>query len=320
MMAAASGVLQADPLLRAVRVWAPPVIDAVLFAAWRHGPGARRDGVGWMVVMNVVQPRLMAGTVGFTARGARFRDRGGKLAGIAGAIFGIPVAAVIVELLLLLPQPGDGGPAFVAVRAARRSPGARDTSRASPVPPTLTDSLTEITRAPTWRSWPTTASRTTTGRRLPGRARDPRRREASQGATCRGRRRGPVNVAWSRPVPVADHAVPAGLTLIVWPARSSCSGMPAGRRRTLTDLLPVAGHAARLLPRRRSLPRGSAGRPSGRPVVRVMIMRRTVAPRERTRLRPLSGRTARPVPRHLAGDRVEDTVVVVAAACRRSRR
>jgi phosphate/sulfate permease len=51
---------------------------------------------GWFVVMNVIQPRLMASAVGIhpiVVFGSVIV--GVKMAGIVGAIFGIPIAAVI---------------------------------------------------------------------------------------------------------------------------------------------------------------------------------------------------------------------------------
>ena len=52
--------------------------------------------IGWFVVMNVLQPRIMQGAVGIhpiVVLGSVLI--GSRLAGIAGAIFGIPVAAVV---------------------------------------------------------------------------------------------------------------------------------------------------------------------------------------------------------------------------------
>jgi hypothetical protein len=51
---------------------------------------------GWFIVMNVIQPRLMASAVGIHPI-VVFASVivGLKMAGIVGAIFGIPIAAVI---------------------------------------------------------------------------------------------------------------------------------------------------------------------------------------------------------------------------------
>jgi hypothetical protein len=55
--------------------------------------------IGWFVTMNILSPRLMSGSVGIhpiVVLGSVVI--GLKIAGIAGAIFGIPVAAVISAL------------------------------------------------------------------------------------------------------------------------------------------------------------------------------------------------------------------------------
>jgi hypothetical protein len=55
--------------------------------------------IAWFVTMNILQPRLMSGAVGIhpiVVLGSVVI--GSKIAGIAGAIFGIPIAAVISAL------------------------------------------------------------------------------------------------------------------------------------------------------------------------------------------------------------------------------
>jgi hypothetical protein len=75
---------------------------------------------GWFVLMNIVQPRLMAGAVGLhpvVVLGSVMV--GSKLAGIPGAIFGIPVTAVVASFFFYyLGRNRDTG--SVALRAARR--------------------------------------------------------------------------------------------------------------------------------------------------------------------------------------------------------
>jgi hypothetical protein len=77
-------------------------------------------GVGWFIVMNVLQPRLMEETVGIhpiVFLGSVLV--GSKVAGITGAIFGIPIAAVLSAFFFYyLGQTRESGP--VAERAARR--------------------------------------------------------------------------------------------------------------------------------------------------------------------------------------------------------
>jgi predicted PurR-regulated permease PerM len=94
--AAASGVLQAIPFFGPFFSWLPPVLVAVLTKPDATLPTLAVMAAGWFVVMNVVQPRLMATAVGvhpIVVLGSVII--GLKLAGVAGAIFGIPIAAVI---------------------------------------------------------------------------------------------------------------------------------------------------------------------------------------------------------------------------------
>ncbi len=77
-------------------------------------------GVGWFVVMNILQPRLMEQAVGIhpiVVLGSVLI--GSKVAGITGAIFGIPIAAVISAFFFHYFGRAGDKPA-VATRAARR--------------------------------------------------------------------------------------------------------------------------------------------------------------------------------------------------------
>jgi predicted PurR-regulated permease PerM len=94
--AATSGLLQAIPFFGPFLSWAPPVAVALLTKPEAALPALIIMAVGWFVVMNVIQPRLMASAVGIhpvVVFGSVIL--GLKLAGIVGAIFGIPIAAVI---------------------------------------------------------------------------------------------------------------------------------------------------------------------------------------------------------------------------------
>jgi predicted PurR-regulated permease PerM len=117
---AAAGVLMAIPFFGPFVAWAPPVIVALLTPGDHALPTAIVMGVGWMIVMNVLQPRLMQEAVGIhpiVVLGSVLV--GSKVAGITGAIFGIPIAAVIsaffFHFLILTREPSP-----VAQRAARR--------------------------------------------------------------------------------------------------------------------------------------------------------------------------------------------------------
>jgi predicted PurR-regulated permease PerM len=117
---AVAGVLMAIPFFGPFVAWAPPVIVALLAVPNATLPSAILMAVGWLIVMNVLQPRLMQEAVGIhpiVVLGSVLI--GSKLAGVTGAIFGIPIAAVIsaffFHFLVLTREPSP-----VAARAARR--------------------------------------------------------------------------------------------------------------------------------------------------------------------------------------------------------
>ena len=60
----ASGVLMAIPFFGPFLAWAPPVIVALVFKPDALLPAPVIMGIGWLVVMNVLQPRIMQGAVG----------------------------------------------------------------------------------------------------------------------------------------------------------------------------------------------------------------------------------------------------------------
>jgi predicted PurR-regulated permease PerM len=118
--AASSGVLQAIPFFGPFISWLPPVLVAIFFVPSAVLPVLIIMIAGWFVLMNVIQPRLMAEAVGLhpvVVLGSVMI--GSKLAGIPGAIFGIPVAAVFASFFFYyLGRNRDTG--SVALRAARR--------------------------------------------------------------------------------------------------------------------------------------------------------------------------------------------------------
>jgi predicted PurR-regulated permease PerM len=116
----ASGLLQMIPFFGPFISWAPPVIVALVLQPESVIPTAILMGIGWLVVMNVLQPRIMQGAVGIhplVVLGSVLI--GGRIAGIPGAIFGIPIAAVVSAFALeyLHRSTADRS---VAGRAARR--------------------------------------------------------------------------------------------------------------------------------------------------------------------------------------------------------
>jgi predicted PurR-regulated permease PerM len=117
---AASGILMAIPFFGPFISWVPPVLVAFI-----SHPDALVGTfaimiIGWLILMNALQPRIMADALRIhpiVVLGAVLA--GIKIAGIAGAVFGIPIAAVISALFLhLLRRRASDEP--VAERAARR--------------------------------------------------------------------------------------------------------------------------------------------------------------------------------------------------------
>ncbi|MGA2512658.1 MAG: AI-2E family transporter [Candidatus Limnocylindrales bacterium] len=118
--ATSSGILQAIPFFGPFISWIPPVLVAAFFKPDAVLPALVVMVIGWFVLMNIVQPRLMAEAVGLhpvVVLGSVMV--GTKIAGIPGAIFGIPVAAVIGSFFFYyLGRNREVAP--VALRAARR--------------------------------------------------------------------------------------------------------------------------------------------------------------------------------------------------------
>jgi predicted PurR-regulated permease PerM len=118
----ASGVLMAIPFFGPFVAWAPPVIVAAVTKPDVLLPALAIMGVGWFVVQNVIQPRILAGAVGLHPVVVLASVLVGmKLFGIAGALFGLPVAAVISSFFFyFLRRTANPDERSVAARAARR--------------------------------------------------------------------------------------------------------------------------------------------------------------------------------------------------------
>jgi len=115
-----AGLLMAIPFFGPFIAWLPPVLVAIFARPDATLPTLIAVGVGWLVVMNVLQPRLMA-------RALRIHPIVVlssvlivlKVVGIGGVIFGIPIAAVISAFFFhYLARGRDTAP--VVARAARR--------------------------------------------------------------------------------------------------------------------------------------------------------------------------------------------------------
>ncbi len=115
-----AGLLQMIPFFGPFFSWAPPVIVALVLQPGSALPAIILMGAGWLVVMNVLQPRIMQGAVGIhpiVVLGSVLI--GSRIAGIPGAIFGIPIAAVVSAFLLEFLH-RTSADRSVAGRAARR--------------------------------------------------------------------------------------------------------------------------------------------------------------------------------------------------------
>ena len=115
-----AGLLQMIPFFGPFISWAPPVVVALVLQPESALPALILMGAGWLVVMNVLQPRIMQGAVGIhpiVVLGSVLI--GGRIAGIPGAIFGIPIAAVVSAFLLEFLH-RTSADRTVAGRAARR--------------------------------------------------------------------------------------------------------------------------------------------------------------------------------------------------------
>lgn len=114
-----AGVLQAIPFFGPFVSWTPPVLVALLLRPEALVPTLVLMAIGWFVVMNVLQPRILSEAVNIhpvVVLGSVLV--GAKLAGATGVIFGIPIAAVLSALFFhWFQRSAEHGP--VAVRAAR---------------------------------------------------------------------------------------------------------------------------------------------------------------------------------------------------------
>ena len=116
----AAGVLMAIPFFGPFIAWAPPVLVALFSKPEALLPTILIMGAGWLLVMNVLQPRIMQGAVGIhpvVVLGSVLI--GSKIAGVAGAIFGIPIAAVVSAFFFHFLH-RTAGDRTVAGRAAKR--------------------------------------------------------------------------------------------------------------------------------------------------------------------------------------------------------
>jgi predicted PurR-regulated permease PerM len=107
-----SGALMAIPFFGPFVAWMPPVIVAALTAPDQVVPAIVIMVVGMLLELNIVQPRVMSGTVGISPLVVLASVIiGVKIAGIAGAVFSVPIAAVLSSFFFFYldryrPKPG----------------------------------------------------------------------------------------------------------------------------------------------------------------------------------------------------------------------
>jgi predicted PurR-regulated permease PerM len=116
---AAAGLLMMVPFFGPFVAWMPPVLVALV-----SKPDAVLGtfvvvGLGWVIILNFLQPRIMGSALRIHPIVVLASVLSGlKIAGILGAIFGIPIGAVISAVVLYaLRRRSDSGP--VAARAAQ---------------------------------------------------------------------------------------------------------------------------------------------------------------------------------------------------------
>jgi predicted PurR-regulated permease PerM len=117
---AVAGLLMMIPFFGPFVSWIPPILVAILSKPDSTLGVTIIVAIGWLVVMNALQPRIMSTSLRIhpiVVLGSVLV--GLKIAGIPGAVFGIPVAAVI-SALFLHALSGRRGAVPVAERAAAR--------------------------------------------------------------------------------------------------------------------------------------------------------------------------------------------------------
>ncbi|HEY5520566.1 MAG TPA: AI-2E family transporter [Candidatus Limnocylindrales bacterium] len=137
--AALAGVLQSIPFFGPFVSWAPPVVVAVLTKPEVALPTLIVMGVGWFIVMNIVQPRVMSHAIGLHPVAVLASVLVGiKVAGIAGAIFALPFAAVLAAFFQHFLSRNANVANDVTTRAAKRVGEREGRTVRVPQPPPIT--------------------------------------------------------------------------------------------------------------------------------------------------------------------------------------
>ena len=96
-----TALLQSIPFFGQLISWIPLVLVTFVFAPEQIGPVVAIMAVGWLVMQNVISPRVMGSAVGLNpvlVLAAVFI--GGAVAGPLGAVFGVPVIAALASLFV----------------------------------------------------------------------------------------------------------------------------------------------------------------------------------------------------------------------------
>ncbi|MDL2334669.1 MAG: AI-2E family transporter [Chloroflexota bacterium] len=118
--ASLAGVLQLIPFFGPLLSWAPPIVIALLTKPDAVIPTLVVVGIGWFLVGNVVTPRVMSKAVGIHPVVVLVAVLVGiKIAGIAGAIFALPFAAIIAAFVQHYLARNANVPRDVTTRAAQ---------------------------------------------------------------------------------------------------------------------------------------------------------------------------------------------------------
>ncbi|MBM4408879.1 MAG: AI-2E family transporter [Chloroflexi bacterium] len=100
LIAVMVGLLHAVPFFGPFVSWIPPVLAAVLYRPDAIGPAILIMAIGMLVTMNGIQPRLMGSAVGLNPAAVLASVLiGARLYGVLGAIFAVPVVAVIAAVI-----------------------------------------------------------------------------------------------------------------------------------------------------------------------------------------------------------------------------
>jgi predicted PurR-regulated permease PerM len=118
---ALAGILQLIPFFGPLISWAPPIVIALLTKPDAVIPTLLLVGAGWFIVGNIITPRVMSKAVGIHPVVVLVAVLVGiKVAGIAGAIFALPFAAIGAAFLQHYLTRNAGAARDVTSRAAQR--------------------------------------------------------------------------------------------------------------------------------------------------------------------------------------------------------